>query len=65
MSNEQQGQGQGQGQPNPNKVPPSTDKKEFKKDVKQQPTEADEEMDNGACADKSGSCGSGIEKKKQ
>jgi hypothetical protein len=59
MNNEQQGQGQ----QNPGKVPPSTDKKEFKKDTKQQPTQADdEESDNGACASKGGSCGSGINK---
>jgi hypothetical protein len=40
-----------------NKVPPSApqDKKEFKKDVKQKDTEADE--DTGACGSSAGSCG--------
>ena len=44
------------------KVPPSApqDKKEFKKDVKQPETEADEDTGE-ACADKGGSCGTSSE----
>ena len=63
MGNQQQGQGQGQGQ-NPGQKPPMTDKKEFKKNVKQQDTKAgdDKDLDNGAYANKAGSRGSSSDK---